>query len=341
MADVTLGKTQITVNKNGFGCLPIQRISKEEAAKLLRKAREKGITFFDTARAYSDSEEKLGEAFGGSWDDTFYVATKTAANTPEEFRRDLETSLGNLKRDYVDIYQFHNPDFCPKPGDGSGLYECMLEAKAQGKIRHISITNHRLSVAHEAIDSGLYETLQFPFSYLSGEQELELVAKCRAAGMGFIAMKALSGGLLNNSAACYAWLSQFDNVVPIWGIQRESELDEFLSYVENPPVLTEELQELVEKDRKELQGDFCRGCGYCMPCPAGIEINNCARMSQMIRRSPSAGFLTPEAQKKMLQIENCLHCGQCKSKCPYGLDTPALLQKNLQDYKEILAGKPF
>ena len=130
-------------------------------------------------------------------------------------------------------------------------------------------------------------------------------------------------------------------MVPIWGIQRESELDEFLSYVENPPVLTEELQELVEKDRKELQGDFCRGCGYCMPCPAGIEINNCARMSQMIRRSPSAGFLTPEAQKKMLQIENCLHCGQCKSKCPYGLDTPALLQKNLQDYKEILAGKPF
>ena len=159
--------------------------------------------------------------------------------------------------------------------------------------------------------------------------------------MGFIAMKALSGGLLNNSAACYAWLSQFDNVVPIWGIQRESELDEFLSYVENPPALTEELQELVEKDRKELQGDFCRGCGYCMPCPAGIEINNCARMSQMIRRSPSAGFLTPEAQKKMLQIENCLHCGQCKGKCPYGLDTPALLQKNLQDYKEILAGKPF
>ena len=217
----------------------------------------------------------------------------------------------------------------------------MLEAKAQGKIRHIGITNHRLSVAHEAIDSGLYETLQFPFSYLSGEKELELVEKCRAADMGFIAMKALSGGLLNNSSACYAWLSQFLNVLPIWGIQRESELDEFLSYVDNPPALTEELQAVIEKDRQELQGEFCRGCGYCMPCPAGIEINNCARMSQMIRRSPSAAHLTLEAQKKMMQIENCLHCGQCKSKCPYGLDTPALLQKNLQDYKEILAGKPF
>ena len=340
MADITLGKTQITVNKNGFGCLPVQRISKEEAARLLRKARENGINFFDTARAYTDSEEKLGEAFGGSWDGIF-LATKTASKTPEGFWKDLETSLSKLKRDYVDIYQFHNPDFCPKPGDGSGLYECMLEAKAQGKIRHIGITNHRLSVAHEAIDSGLYETLQFPFSYLSGEKELELVEKCRAADMGFIAMKALSGGLLNNSSACYAWLSQFLNVLPIWGIQRESELDEFLSYVDNPPALTEELQAVIEKDRQELQGEFCRGCGYCMPCPAGIEINNCARMSQMIRRSPSAAHLTPEAQKKMMQIENCLHCGQCKSKCPYGLDTPALLQKNLQDYKEILAGKPF
>ncbi len=161
----------------------------------MRKARENGINFFDTARAYTDSEEKLGEAFGGSWDGIF-LATKTASKTPEGFWKDLETSLSKLKRDYVDIYQFHNPDFCPKPGDGSGLYECMLEAKAQGKIRHIGITNHRLSVAHEAIDSGLYETLQFPFSYLSGEQELELVEKCRAADMGFIAMKALSGGLL-------------------------------------------------------------------------------------------------------------------------------------------------
>ena len=340
MADVTLGKTQITVNKNGFGCLPVQRISKEEAARLLRKARENGIDFFDTARAYTDSEEKLGEAFGGNWEGIF-VATKTGSKTPEGFWKDLETSLSNLKRDYVDIYQFHNPDFCPKPGDGSGLYECMLEAKAQGKIRHIGITNHRLSVAHEAIDSGLYETLQFPFSYLSGEKELELVEKCQEADMGFIAMKALSGGLLTNSAACSAWLSQFSNVLPIWGIQRESELDEFLSYVDNPPALTEELRAVIEKDRRELQGEFCRGCGYCMPCPAGIEINNCARMSQLIRRSPSAPHLTPEAQKKMMQIENCLHCGQCKSKCPYGLDTPALLQKNLQDYKEILAGKPF
>lgn len=338
MEMVTLGKTGITVNKNGFGALPIQRISKGEAVDLLRKARAGGITFFDTARAYTDSEEKLGEAFGGTWDG-IYVSSKTASMTPEGFWRDLETSLSNLKTDHLDIYQFHNPAVCPKPGDGSGMYECMLEARQQGKIRHIGITNHRLAVAHEAIDSGLYETLQFPLSYLSSDKDLELVEKCGQAGMGFIAMKALSGGLITDSAAAYAFLAQFPHVLPIWGVQREKELDEFLSYVENPPALTEERRAFIDQDRKELQGEFCRGCGYCMPCPAGIEINNCARMSLLIRRAPSAAQLTEEMQQKMMRIEQCLHCGQCKSKCPYNLDTPALLEKNLKDYKEILAGK--
>lgn len=338
MANVTLGRTGITVNKNGFGALPIQRISVEDAVHLLRKAYENGITFFDTARAYTDSEVKLGQAFAGMRD-KIYLASKTGSMTPEGFRKDLETTLSNLQTDHLDLYQFHNPAVCPKPGDGSGMYECMLEAKAQGKIRHIGITNHRLAVAHEAIDSGLYETLQFPFSYLSTEKELELVEKCEKADMGFIAMKALSGGLINNSAAAYAYLAKFPHVLPIWGVQREKELDEFLGYVENPPALTEELQAIIDHDREELQGEFCRGCGYCMPCPAGIEINTCARMSLLIRRAPSAAQLTPGAQEMMGKIENCLHCGRCKSKCPYELDTPTLLEKNLKDYKEILAGK--
>ena len=175
---VTLGSTGITVNKNGFGALPIQRISQEDAVYLARKAYRAGIRFFDTARAYTDSEVKLGEAFDGIRTEV-YIATKTAAQNAEDFWKDLHTSLTNLRTDYIDLYQFHNPDFCPKPGDGSGLYEAMQEAKAKGMIRHIGITNHRLAVAHEAIDSGLYETLQFPFSYISGEQELELVNKCK------------------------------------------------------------------------------------------------------------------------------------------------------------------
>ena len=338
MVKVTLGSTGITVNKNGFGALPIQRISSEASAHLLRKAYEAGIDFYDTARFYTDSEEKLGEAFNGMREKVC-IATKTAAQNAEDFWKDLEVSLHNLRTDYIDIYQFHNPSFCPKPGDGTGLYEAMLEAKAQGKIRHIGITNHRLAVANEAIDSGLYETLQFPFCYLATEKDLELVKKCKEADMGFIAMKALSGGLINNSAAAYAFEAQYDNVLPIWGVQRKSELEEFISYIDNPPVMNDEIKALIGHDRKELSGEFCRGCGYCMPCPAGIEINNCARMSLMLRRAPSDAQLTPEMQEKMKKIENCLHCNKCKSKCPYGLDTPALLQKNYEDYKRVLAGE--
>ncbi|MGN0830433.1 MAG: aldo/keto reductase, partial [Candidatus Ornithospirochaeta sp.] len=291
-----------------------------------------------TARVYTDSEEKLGYATS-SFRDKIYIATKTAAKNGEDLKKDLETSLSLLKTDYIDIYQFHNPPFCPKPGDGTGLYEAMLEAKKEGKIRHIGITNHRLGVAKEAIESGLYETLQFPFSYISGEKEMELLSMCRERGMGFIAMKGLAGGLLNNSRVCYAFMSQFDNVLPIWGVQRERELDEWLSYNDNPPVMDEEVKSIIEKDRKELSGDFCRGCGYCMPCPMGIQISECARMIQMIRRSPSEGQLGAEAQAMMANIHNCVKCGKCMDKCPYSLPIPTLLEKNLEDYEAIIEGR--
>ncbi|MCI7607410.1 MAG: aldo/keto reductase [Spirochaetales bacterium] len=338
MDRVTLGKTGITVCRNGFGALPIQRIGKEDAAYLIRKAYENGVDFFDTARAYSDSEEKLGYATE-DFRDKIYIATKTAAKNGEDLKKDLETSLSLLKTDYIDIYQFHNPPFCPKPGDGTGLYEAALEAKKEGKIRHIGITNHRLGVAKEAIESGLYETLQFPFSYISGSKELELIKMCKEKDMGFIAMKGLAGGLLNNSRVCYAFMSQFDNVLPIWGVQRERELDEWLCYNDNPPLFDEDVKTIIEKDRKELSGDFCRGCGYCMPCPMGIKISECARMIQMIRRSPSNNQLSEEAQEMMAAIKNCVKCGKCMDKCPYSLPIPTLLEKNLKDYEDILSGK--
>ena len=338
MAQVTLGKTGITVNKNGFGALPIQRISQQDAVYLLHKAFEHGIRFFDTARGYTNSEEKLGVALKGIREQVF-VATKTPSKTAEGFWKDLETSLHLLQTDYIDIYQFHNPDFCPKPGDGSGLYEAMLEAQAQGKIRFIGITNHRLAVAHEAIASGLYATLQFPFSYLSTAKELELVEACAQQKMGFIAMKGLSGGLLNNAEACYAFMQEHPDVVPIWGIQRPEELEQWLGFFRTPASLTPELRSFIEKERGELTGEFCRGCGYCLPCPAGIQINQCARISLMIRRAPSESWLAPAMQAEMEKIEHCLGCGQCKSRCPYELDTPNLLKRNLADYRRILAGE--
>ena len=334
MEMIRLGRTELVVTKNGFGALPVQRVDMEEAARILRRAFDGGINYFDTARFYTDSEEKIGRALGDVRD-RIIISTKTMATTVEGFWKDLNTSLSLLGTDYVDIYQFHNPAFCPKPGDGTGLYEAMLEAKDKGMIRHIGFTNHRLAVAEEAVRSGLYETLQFPFSYLASEKEEALVRLCEEYDVGFICMKALAGGLITRSDVAYAYLAQYP-VAPIWGIQRMSELEEFLSYNDNPPTLDEGRLAYIEEERRSLAGDFCRGCGYCMPCPVGIEINNCARMSLLLRRSPAELQLTPTVQEKMKKIEDCLDCGQCKAKCPYGLDTPALLKKNLADYKTFL-----
>ena len=335
MKTVTLGQTGITVPQNAFGALPIQRISTADAVMLLRKAYDGGMRFFDTARAYTDSEEKVGIAFERMRDKVF-ISTKTGATTKEKFWEDLETSLRLLKTDYIDIYQLHCAAKCY--GEGDDLYECMKEAKRQGKILHIGITAHKIGVAEDIIKSGLYETLQFPFSYLASDRDIKLVQDCEKAGMGFIAMKGLSGGLLTDSKACMAFMSEF-SVLPIWGIQRDAELDEWLSFFENEAVMTGEIKAFIENDRKQLLGDFCRGCGYCMPCTADIMINQCARMSQMIRRAPSKNWLTDFWKKEMLKIESCVECGICKTRCPYELDIPNLLKKNLKDYKEILEGK--
>ncbi|MBP3825179.1 MAG: aldo/keto reductase, partial [Butyrivibrio sp.] len=239
MKNITLGRTGITVPQNGFGALPIQRIPLEDAVRILRKAYNGGMRFFDTARAYTDSEEKVGAAFGDGYvkRDEIIIATKTGAKTPEEFWQHLDTSLNNLKTDYIDIYQFHLMGQCWKPGDGTGMYECMLRAKEQGKIRHIGGTAHKIGIAKELIESGLYETVQYPFSYLATDQEADLIKMCNENNVGFICMKGLAGGLITNSKAAMAYISQFDGAVPIWGIQKEKELDEWLSFMDNTPEL--------------------------------------------------------------------------------------------------------
>ena len=341
MKNITLGRTGITVPQNGFGALPIQRVSIDEAVTILRKAYSGGMRFFDTARAYSDSEIKLGAAFGDGYveRDKIIIATKTAAKKPEDFWKDLETSLTNLKTDYIDIYQFHMMNECWKPGDGTGMYECMLEAKKQGKIRHISGTAHKIGVAREIVESGLYDTLQYPISYLADDMEIELIRLCNEHNVGLICMKGLAGGLITNSKAAMAFISQFDGAVPIWGIQREKELDEWLSYMEGTPQYSGEIKEFIENEKKSLSGDFCRGCGYCMPCTVGIQINQCNRMSLMLRRSTSAGWLSEYWQSEMEKVSQCIECGACMPRCPYGLNIPELLKKNLEDYHKVLAGE--
>lgn len=330
-----LGKTNLNVNKNGFGALPIQRRNEKDSIEILQTAYRNGIDFYDTAHFYTDSEEKIGKALSDVREN-IYLASKTAAETPEDFWSDLETSLKSMKTDYLDLYQFHNISFCPTQDDD--LYKTILQAKEDGMINHIGITTHKLTFANQAIESGLYETLQYPFSYLSGKQELDLVKKCEQYDVGFIAMKAMGGGLLKNSKASFAYINQFDNVLPIWGIQKLSELEEFLSYDENT-VLNDELKQIIENDKKELGENFCRGCAYCMPCPEEINISLCARMSLWIRRFPSEPYLTEEYQEMMDKTQECLECYACVDNCPYELDIPRLLKENYEDYQNVLSGK--
>ena len=334
MNTIRLGRSELMVTKTAFGALPIQRISTAEAVKLVRRAYEGGINYFDTANMYTDSEEKLGLALKDVREQVI-ISTKSGATDKQGAMAHIEQSLRHLG--YIDLFQFHNPAVLPDISDPNGAFAAALEMKEKGYIRHIGITNHRHHIAKAAIESGNFETLQFPFCYLATDVDLELVELCKQADMGFIAMKGLSGGLLNNAAACHAFMQQYENVVPIWGVQRMEELEQWLSLAETSGTMTEELKAVIEKDRAELAGSFCRGCGYCMPCPAGIEINNSARMNMLLRRAPYRPYLTDEWYEKMHRIENCIHCDSCKSRCPYGLDTPALLQYMLKDYDEFYA----
>lgn len=332
MEKMRLGRTGLLLGRSGFGALPLQRISHDESIKLLRKAVDGGIDFIDTARFYTDSEEKIGAALSPVRQKVT-IATKAMGKTRKEVLDSFSVSLHNLKTDYVDLLQLHNPPELPDVNDSESAYGALLEARRKGAARFIGITCHRLDNAIAAVNSGSYDTVQFPLNPLSSQDDRSLIELCNVHDVGLIAMKALSGGLITNAAYSFAFLRQFDNVLPIWGIQHERELDEFLAMEEHPPLLDESMREAIEVDRRELAGFFCRGCGYCMPCPAGIEINWVARMKLLLRRAPSKGFLSDEWRVKMGRIKACIHCEACRKKCPYQLDVPALLTMNLDDYE--------
>ena len=334
MKSIPLGRTGLMVTKTSMGCLPVQRCSVEEGVRLLRAAYDGGIRYFDTANMYTDSEKKIGLALSDVRDQ-IVLSTKSTAKDREGVLAHIENSLNMLRTDHIDLFQFHQVAAVPDPGDPNGAYAGALEAKRRGWIDHIGVTSHRVDVAEACIASGNFETLQFPFSYISSPRDLDLAQKCKAAGMGFIAMKGLAGGMLTNVRACHAFMKQFDNVVPIWGIQSMEELQQWLDVDREDPDMDEELSAFIEKERKELAGSFCRSCGYCMPCPVGIEIRNCARMDRLLRRSPWQQYMTPEWQAKMNKIDDCLECYSCASKCPYQLDTPKLLKHMLKDYREF------
>ena len=334
MRHFILGRTNLEISRTGFGALPIQRVSFEEAGALLNRALDGGISYIDTARAYTDSEEKIGLALADVRGD-IVISTKSAARDKAGVLAHIENSLRMMKTDYIDLFQFHQVPEVPDADDPDGAYAGALEAKERGWIRHIGVTTHRVQVAEDCIASGLFETLQFPFSYISSERDLALAAKCKEADMGYIAMKGLAGGMLTNVRACHAFMNLYDNVVPIWGIQRMEELEQWLEAAEEDPQMDAELDAFIRKERQELSGSFCRSCGYCMPCPVGIEIRNCARMNMLLRRSPWQQYMSEEWQAKMNKIEDCIGCRSCAAKCPYQLDTPNLLKYMLKDYREF------
>ena len=336
MKTILLGRTGLRVTKPAMGCLPVQRCDKEYAVKLLQAAYEGGIRYFDTANAYTDSEEKIGLALADVRDQ-IVISTKSGSRTKSGVLAHIENSLKMLRTDHIDLFQFHNVPEMPDPEDPEGAYAGALEARRRGWIDHIGFTSHRVDVAEKCIDSWYFETCQFPFSYISSERDLALAERCRKADMGYIAMKGLAGGLLTNVKACHAFMNSYENVVPIWGIQKMEELQQWLAIAEEDPQMDDQIRAFIEKERSELTGTFCRSCGYCGPCTVGIEIHNCARMNMLLRRSPWQQYMTDEWYAKMQKINDCVGCGLCASRCPYGLDTPNLLKYMLKDYNEFYA----
>ena len=331
MEHTIFGKTGLKVGRTGFGCIPIQRISYDESTALLRRAYNGGVTLYDTANAYTTSEDRIGTALSHVRD-KIVLCTKSGAPNSEGMIAHLENSLRMLRTDYIDVLQFHNPGFVPRPGGEDGLYDALVKARSQGKVRFIGISAHKHTLALEAVRSGLYDTLQYPFSYLSSDEELELIDHCVAHNVGILAMKGLCGGILSNAKAAFAFLRQFESLVPIWGMQKMQEMEEFLAYEADPPSLDDTLQKAIDADRAELMGSFCRACGYCLPCPAKIPIPMAARLSFLMGRMVKERFLGEDWQNNMRSIDNCTGCGHCTANCPYELNVPELLKSQQRQY---------
>jgi aryl-alcohol dehydrogenase-like predicted oxidoreductase len=337
LAKVRLGKTNLMVTRLAMGCLPIQRRNMPDAVKLLHAAYEAGVNFYDTAHVYTDSEAKIGEAFAGGRREKVIISSKTMSADYEKTARQIDESLRRLKTDYVDIYQWHNPDNIDGFLEARGPYQAMLDARRAGKIRFVGITNHNLGRAHEAIDSGAFDTMQYPLSVLSSPEEIAMAQKCAEHDMGVIAMKAMCGGLLEDGRLPFAFLRQYPHIVPIWGIQRLEELEQFIGLENNPVPFTEAMRAEAEKIRQTHGDGFCRGCGYCLPCPADIVIPLFMRISFMVNRSGIGSQFHAERLKEAARIDDCLNCRACAARCPYKLNVPEQLKKQQAEFYRLYA----
>ncbi|MFZ7102519.1 MAG: aldo/keto reductase [Peptococcaceae bacterium] len=332
-----LGATGLTISEVGFGCIPIIRLSANDAADVLKYAFDRGINFFDTANAYHDSEEKIGQALR-EYRTKIVLATKTGRRDAAGALEHLENSLRMLQTDYLDLYQFHQVskkedwEAITAPG---GAMETVLRAKKQGKIRHIGITSHSYTMALQLIKTGLFATIMFPFSFIEDSAVGEMLTLTREQGMGFLAMKPFGGGVIDNAALTFKFLREYSETIPIPGFDSRQYIDEVLAIYAKPNIVSEADKASMEKYRQELGTQFCRRCEYCQPCPSGVMITPAMGYPIVAKRmSPSVSVRF--SQKAMESVTQCSRCGGCITRCPYELPIPDILQRNYQMYHEHL-----
>lgn len=335
MEYTNLGNTGLKVSRLGFGGIPIQRITQEEATALIHKLPEYGVNYIDTARGYTVSEEYLGIAMEGIRD-KFVLATKSMARTREAMEKDIETSLKNLRTDHIDLYQVHNaPPAQMKivTGEGGAL-EALLEAKAAGKIGHIGVTAHEVATFEMALDMDWVETIMFPYNFVE-LQAADLIKKCAEKGKGFICMKPLAGGAIENAPLAMRFIaSNKDITVNIPGMASEDELKQNVAAAcDLTPISEEELRE-VQNIRDTLGNQFCRRCNYCQPCTMGINISFCFTINGYLTRYGLKDWAIGRYKGMAVEPNACIECGMCESRCPYHLPIIEMLKDVYSNFQK-------
>jgi hypothetical protein len=339
MRQVELGRTGLRVSEVAFGGIPIQRLSEDEAVAVVQRCLDLGVTMLDTAHGYSTSEERIGRAIAGRREG-LVIATKSPAREAGPFREQMELSFRRLGVEYIDLFQFHNistPEALEQVLAPGGPMDIARQAKAAGRIGHIGVTSHKLEMAIEMAGSGLFETLMFPFNYITDEPAQELIPLCRAKGVGFIAMKPMGGGLLEDATLSFKFLRQFEGVLPVVGIERAAEIEEIVGIMEGDTAFTPAERTRLAEITAFLGTRFCRRCDYCQPCPQGIQISTVMNIKSFARRMPPERVFGEWGRALVAQAETCIVCGECASRCPYGLPVPEMLAQNAQWYNEQMA----
>lgn len=327
MEYITLGKTGLQISKLGFGGIPIQRVDAVTTKELIHKMVEKGINYIDTARGYTVSEEYLGEALEGCRD-KFVLATKSMARTKEAMAADIETSLKNLRTDYIDIYQVHNPSLeqleqVMAPG---GALEALMEAKEAGKIGHIGLTGHLIELFEKAVDLDWVETFMFPYNIVERQGE-ELMRKCTERNIGFIVMKPLAGGAIEDAELALRFICANPDVsVVIPGMYDLKEIDINLAAVQNDAPLSEEELAKMDAIREQLGSNFCRRCNYCQPCTVGINISSVFLFQGYLDRYGLEDWAKDRYNTLPIKASACIGCGACEPRCPYNLPIREMLR---------------